>query len=226
MFGKIKYWFENYWYYYKWPVLLITFFAAVIVFCTIHSTTREKTDVNILFVGPRVFAVGEKGVFEDTLAQIMGEDYDGDGKKTVSVIDMPAFSDAQIREAVGTSEDMGLMVQYGHYTYDEVEKTFSQQVFAGDASICLVAPHWYNLLKENGGLAPLEDALGYRPEGMIDEYGVKLSSLPIGEFCNLPEDTILCLRRLSTASALTGRDEAQRKYDISIEMLKDMFAFK
>ena len=225
MFGKIKYWFQNYWYYYKWPVLLIAFFAGVIVFCAVHSTNREKTDVNILFVGPHFFAVGEKGTLEENLSQMMKEDYDGDGKKTVSVIDMPAFSDAEIQEAVGTSDDINALMQYYSYTYDQVEKNFSQQVFAGDAAICLVAPHWYKLLKDGGGLAPLEDVLGYRPEGLIDDYGVKLSTLPAAEFCHLPEDTIVCFRRLSTASAFTGREEAQRKYDISIVMLKDMFAF-
>jgi hypothetical protein len=226
MFAKIKYWFQNYWDYYKWPVILIAFFAAVIIFCIAQSSTKEDTDVNILFVGPHVFSVGEKDILENNLSQVLGEDYDEDGKKKADVIDMPAFSDAEIREAVGTSDDIGLMIQYGPYTYDEVEKHFSQQVFAGDAVICFVAPHWYNILKSNNGLTALEDVLGYRPEGIIDDYGVKLSDLPIGEFCNLPEDTIVCFRRPSTATALTGRDEAQRRYDISVEVMKDLFAFR
>ena len=31
MIGKVRKWFSNYWYYYKWTVLIILFFAAVIV---------------------------------------------------------------------------------------------------------------------------------------------------------------------------------------------------
>jgi len=125
MFGKIKYWFQNYWYYYKWPVLIIGFFVAVILFCTLQSTTREKTDVNVLFVGPHFFAIGEKDTLEGNLSQIMGEDYDGDGEKRVSVIDMPAFSSDEIEEAVGTG-DINELIKYSPYTYNEVEKSFSQ----------------------------------------------------------------------------------------------------
>ncbi len=226
MLGKIKYWFQNYWYYYKWPVILIAFFAVVIVFCAVQSETKEKADVTILYTGPCFFEVGEKETVQSNLAQILGEDYDGDGKKRVSIIDMPAFSDEEIEEAVGTSEDIRDMMKYAPYTYDEVQKNFSQQAFAGQAVICLVDPYWFDLLKEGGGLMPLGEVLGYSPEGMVDEYGVTFSTLPVSSYCNLPEDTVLCFRRMSTAAAFTGREEAERNYAVSTEVLKDLFAFR
>ena len=60
MFGKIKYWFQNYWYYYKWPVILAVFFVVVIVFCVVQSESREDADAYILFAGPKFFELGEK----------------------------------------------------------------------------------------------------------------------------------------------------------------------
>ena len=223
MFGKIKYWFQNYWYYYKWPVILAVFFVVVIVFCVVQSESREDADAYILFAGPKFFELGEKETMQNTLAQTLSDDHDGDGEKRISIIDMPAFSDDEITAACGG--DLNLTIKYATYTYDQVGKNFHMQVMAGDAAICLVAPHWFELLKENDGLAQLSDPLGYLPAERIDDYGVPFASLKISEFCNLPEDTIICFRRPSTASAITGRKEAQRKYDLSVEVFKDLFAF-
>jgi len=229
MVAKIKYWFQNYWYYYKWPVILIAFFAAVILFCVVQSESREKADAYILYTGPYFFEMGEKANLENTFSQIMKEDYDGDGKKTISIVDMPAFSADEIKEAVGTSEDMSLMLKYAPYTYDEVSESFSQQVFAGETVICLLDPHWFALLKENSGLVPLEEVLGYKPEGMVDAYGVTFSTLAFSEFFDvagkLPEDTVICFRRLSTASAFTGKEAAEKNYENSKKVLRDIFAF-
>ena len=226
MFGKIKYWFQNYWYYYKWPVILIAFFVGVILFCTLQSETQEETDANILFVGPHLFETGEKTTLENNLSNVLKEDYDDDGEKRVSVIEMPAFSEDEIRAAVGDSTDMNLLLKYGRLTYDEVEKNFTQQLFAGDAVICFFDPHWFDLVKENGGLMPLQEVLGYAPSDMVDEYGVKLSSLSIGAYCNLPDSTIVCFRRPSTAASLAGGKEMEKRYQNSVQVFKDLFAFE
>ncbi len=229
MFAKVKYWFQNYWYYYKWPVILIAFFAAVILFCIVQSESREKADAYILYTGPHMFEVGEKESLQNAFSQIMTTDYDGDGKKTISLVDMPAFSDEEIQEAVGTSEDISLMLKYAPYTYDEVQESFSQQVFAGETVICLLDPYWFSRLKENNGLVPLEEVLGYKPKGMVDEYGVIFSTLDFSQFFDvagkLPEDTVICFRRLSTASAFTGQDAAEKNYEQSKAVLRDIFAF-
>ncbi len=229
MFGKIKYWFKNYWYYYKWPVILIAFFAGVILFCVLQSETKEDDDALILYTGPHIFEIGEKSSLENCFSQILTDDYNRDGKWSVSLMDMPAFSDDEIREAVGTSEDMGLMMQYAPYTYDAVAQNFTKQVFAGETVICLLDPHWFELLKENDGLVKLEEILGYRPEGLVDDYGATFATLAFAEFFDaagaLPEDTVICFRRLSTASGMTGRDAARKNHENSKQVLRDIFAF-
>lgn len=229
MFAKVKYWFQNYWYYYKWPVILISFFVGVLLFCFLQAETRERADAYILYTGPHFFEMGEKASLESAFSQNMRDDYDGDGKKTIAIVDMPAFSDEEIKEAVGTPEDMSLMLKYAPYTYDRVMENFSQQAFAGETVICLLDPHWFGVLKENKGLVPLEEILGYKPDGMVDEYGVTFSTLAFSQFFEaagkLPEDTVICFRRLSTASAFTGREAAEKNYANSKKVLCDIFAF-
>ena len=229
MFAKVKYWFENYWYYYKWPVILITFFAGVILFCVVQSESREKVDAYIMYTGPYFFEMGEKANLENAIALTMSEDSDGDGRKRISIMDMPAFSDEEIRQAVGTSEDVSLMLKYAPYTYDEVADKFSQQAFAGEAVICLLDPYWFERLRENGGLVPLASVLGYQPEGMVNEYGVTFSTLAFSQYFDvakkLPEDTVICFRSFSTASIFTGKEAAERRYESSKMILRDLFAF-
>ena len=180
MVAKIKYWFQNYWYYYKWPVILITFFAGVILFCVLQAETREMADTYILYTGPHFFEIGEKDTLENAFSQILTQD--GEGRRTVSIVDMPAFSDEEIREATDGSDDVGLLLKYGSYTYDAVKEGFSRQAFIGETVICLLAPYWFELLKANDGLVPLEEILGYPPNGMVDEYGVTFSKLAFAEF--------------------------------------------
>lgn len=226
MFGKIKYWFENYWYYYKWTVIIVAAFVAIFLFCFTQTGDTEDYDVTILYTGPTMLSSDEKATLTTNLSQIMREDYDGKGGKKVGLIDMPAYTDEQIREAIGTDDDPSVIVRYAPYTVEEVKMNFSQQVFAGDAVICLLDIYWYKLLLDAGGLVPLHEILGYSPDNLRDEYSVILSDLNIYTYMSsLPADTIVCFRRLSTASGFTGKEAAEKNYNYAKEMLKDIFAF-
>ncbi|MBE6637671.1 MAG: hypothetical protein E7618_07725 [Ruminococcaceae bacterium] len=230
MLGKIRYWFKNYWYYYKWPVIIIGFFIAVILFCVLQSGDRENYDANLIYTGPYIFEPGQKDSLALSLGQIMSSDYNEDGEKKVGIIEMPAFSDEQIEEMLGGTGDVADYVRYAPYTIEEVKNKFAQQVFAGQAVICLVDEYWYQLLLEGDGLLPMEEALGYKPTGLRDEYSVYFHSLDFASFVDaagkLPEGTILCFRRMSTASGFTGKAETERIYENSKKMLRDLFAFK
>lgn len=161
---KIGYWFKNYWYYYKWRVIIIAFFVGVIIFCAVQSGDREQYDVCILYTGPHMFEVGEKDTLSSSFTQIMSEDYDGNGNKNVQIVDMTAFTDDQIREAIGTSDDPVLSVRYAPYTVDNVKSSFSKQVFSGDTVICLLDEYWYNILRDADGLVKLEESSRKRPD--------------------------------------------------------------
>ena len=229
-FKKIATWFENYWYYYKWTVIVIAFFVGVIIFCSVQSGSKEQYDVSILYTGPHFFEVGEKESISSSFSQIMTSDLDGDGKKAVEFIDMPAFTDEQIKDAIGDSTDPVLSVKYAPYSIANVKERFSQQVFTGEASICLLDTYWYEIVKKSDGLVILEDVLGYKPDGLIDPYSVKLSDTEFGKFFGatqkLPEDTVICFRRLPTASAITGVKQAEKRYEYSKKLLIDIFAFE
>lgn len=227
---KISYWFKNYWYYYKWTVIIVAFFVAVIIFCLVQSENKEKYDVCIIYSGPHIFEIDEKESLQSSFLQIMSDDYDGNGKKNVQIVDMPSFTDEQLREVLGEDPDAITIAKYAPYAVENVQKNFSQQVFSGDTVICLVDKYWYNVLKKADGLVKLEDVLGFRPDNLVDDYSAEFSKLDFAEFFDsakkLPEDTIICFRRMSTASALTGKKAAEKNYENSKKMLYDIFTFE
>lgn len=229
MFAKIKYWFENYFYYYKWRIIIIGFFAAILIFLFATSSDQTEYDVSILYAGPTMLTSDEKVEIANAFRQVMSEDYNGKEGKQVDFIDMPAFTNEQIKEAVGTDTDPSTLVKYAPYTIDKVEASFSDRLMAGDAMICLLDEYWYQRLRKANGLVPLEEILGYAPEGRIDEYSIYLHDLPFGDFFSafdkLPEDTILCFRRFPTTAGFTGREQAEANYERAKEMLRDIFAF-
>lgn len=229
MFGKIKNWFKNYWYYYKWGVIIAAAFIAIILICVFQSASKEKYDANIIYAGPHIFSVNEKSSISSAFEQIM-DDYNKDGKKVVDIVDMTAFTDEQIKDAIGDSTDDQLLIKYAPYTVDRVKQQFSN-VIAGDGYICLLDQYWYDILKDASALVPLSEVLGYEPENMIDEFSAYLSELDIYSYFDesvgkLPSDTIVCFRVMPTTSAFTGVKEARKMYGYSMELFKAIFAFE
>lgn len=227
---KVRYWFKNYWYYYKWTVIIAAFFIGVIIFCAVQSGDRANYDASVLYTGPYIFEQEDKTAFTSALSQVMSADLDGDGKKSVQLIDMTAFTDEQLREALDTSDDPTLAIKYAQFSEDNVKSNFSQQVFSGDASILIVDEHWYNVVLKAGGLVPLEEILGYRPESLVDDYSADFTQLGISSFFDamgkLPEGTRICFRRLPTSAAFTGKKAAEKNYENSKKLFADIFAFE
>lgn len=229
MFSKIKNWFHNYWYYYKWGVIIVCGFAAIFIICFAQCASREKYDVKVSYTGPHFITASEKKGIANAFEQIM-DDYNGDGKTVVDIMDMTAFTDDQIKDAIGTNADDETLIKYAPYTVDRVRERFLTSV-AGDGYICFVDKYWYDLLKNNGALASLSEILGYAPDNMIDEYSVYLRDLDFCKFYSesigkLPEDTIVCFRKMPATSALTGQKEAKKVYGYSVKLIKAMFDFK
>jgi hypothetical protein len=228
MFVKIGNWFKNYWYYYKWPVIIGGAFVLIITICLVQCSTKEDYDLSILYTGPHVFSQGEKSDFNRALAQLMDDDVNKDGKKNVDIIDLTAYSDEQIREEIGTDSDEATLIKYASYTIDNVKGSFAQVASKGDVSICFLDEYWYNILLDAGHLVPLEEILGFKPEFLRDDYSAYISELKVyslygDSFGKLPEDTVICFRKMAVTSALTGRNEVNKTYEASKRLIVNIF---
>ncbi|MFA6948041.1 MAG: hypothetical protein WCQ72_03590 [Eubacteriales bacterium] len=227
--NKVLKWLDNYWYHYKWETLIISFFAIFIVVATTQLLTRDKIDVYVLYTGPHVFLPSEIESMENTLEQTMSGDYNGDGEKGASFMDISLMTEQQILAAKEETDKTGDPLVINVNTMRETENQFNTQIFAGESSVCLLDPYWYDEVKESGGWRKLSDVLGYTPEFAADDYSVRLCDTEWGQFftvlAGLPEDTVICMRTMSTAAAFKGKSSSEKAYACSEELLRDIFAF-
>lgn len=84
---------ENYWYHYKWPTLIVLFVLAVGAWILIDQLTKEKPDYILVAVTEQPLLPQETQALETYLASC-GEDLDEDGQVEVNVENLnPAFED-------------------------------------------------------------------------------------------------------------------------------------
>ena len=228
---KIAAWFKNYWYFYKWPIIIAVFFLIAFAVMIPQVIGNIDYDIYVLYAGPYIFQMGEKDQMEDIFRQLMPRDYNGDGKKQVLVADMTIMTEEQLQRAMEEfSKDGKIPLVLNQYSGFHMDKPFSQEIFAGESVICLLDPSRYEQVKSRSGFLPLTEALGYKPDAAIDEYGIYLKDTEVGGYFPLfgqfPDDTILCIRRLSTASVFIGVKKAEVKYQYHLDFFKRLIEFK
>ena len=94
--------------------------------------------------------------------------------------------------------------------------SFTTHVFTGESSICLLDPEWYEMLLEQNAFVPLGQVLDSVPEYANDEYSVRLCDTEFAKSYSclnvFPDDTLLCIRRMSTASLIQKDETEDEKY--------------
>ena len=78
--NKITKWFHNYWYYYKWKVIVAAFLIFIVVISSVQVCNNTKQDIQILYAGQFPSADIEVPNIRAAFEAVMPEDYNGDGK--------------------------------------------------------------------------------------------------------------------------------------------------
>ncbi|MBQ7290292.1 MAG: hypothetical protein IJW76_01025 [Clostridia bacterium] len=89
---KAKLWLENFWYHYKWPVIIGAFFIVVFAICVTQMATRSHYDMYVRYVGDAVITDTQ---YNDIVASLGKMDYDSnnDGKTEVNFAQVAYVSD-------------------------------------------------------------------------------------------------------------------------------------
>ena len=220
--NKVTRWFNNYWYYYKWKVIIAVFLIFVVIVCTVQACSNTEDDMIVIYAGEFLSTSLEVPNIEDALSSVLPEDYSGDGKKEVALSMMTVYSEERIKELEKVD------VKIHRPTNDAELGKFQDLIVAGEYNVCLLDPWLYETVQKQGGFAKLSDALGYVPDSAVDEYAIKLSDTEFGRYFagvdKLPEDTYLCLRTPGALqSMLGGKSE---KFDQAVALVKAIVEFK
>ncbi len=223
--GKFLRWFDNFWYHYKWPTIIVSFFVIVLLVCTLQMCTNEKEDITLAYAGPAYLTANDVDNIKKVMNHVMPEDFDNNGEKTSAFVHYQIYSEEQIKniQKEHPDEDIGLYIDraYNSNNYDE----FYKYIQTGESSVCLIDPSLFEALKENNRILELSEVLGYTPENSIDNYGLRLGDLAIYDeysvLKKLPEDTVVCILR----SLVVGKSSKPKLYAQEMDMFSAIVEF-
>lgn len=176
---------EHYLHYYKWYMI---FGAIVLLFATIclfQCASKKDPDAVILYAGTESIAPGYYEYVDDAMSEIMTSDYNKDGYKKADITEIIVYDD-KISAAIASMTE-----QQQSYQRFQIELSMGQSV------IYLLDESIYKGMKDM--LVPLSDILSVVPDCAYDEYGIRISDLPVYNYTNmkyLPRDGILCIRKM------------------------------
>ncbi len=230
-------WFENFWYHYKWHTVITAFFAVVIGICGYQILTREVPDVYIMYAGPEYITAGDvinmKSALKDNL-----KDYNEDGEKGISFLTLTCVSEEKIEQKKEEAEAESQEFYIDLNANAQNIKQFDMEIFAGESVICLLDPSLYERVGEAGGFMKMtevfteEELAKLKEEGveLHDEYGIRLLSTKFGKYygsmAELPEDTMLCVRKVSTISVFKGKKKYEKLHGYHVDMFRGLVMFE
>ncbi|MBQ8510652.1 MAG: hypothetical protein IJ493_12165 [Clostridia bacterium] len=226
LFGRnrdLKKWWENFWYHYKFQTLIGLVLVLTVIICTTQLATKDDYDYYVMYAGPQIMAVQDITYIQRGIAEVAG-DYNGDGQSLVCLSDVVMLSPEEQVEAAenGAVFDAGFL--------RETMTQYYQEILAGDAVICLLSPYMYEIVHEADGFMPLAEIFTEIPEAAYDDCGIVLSKTEFGQHFmgikSLPEDTILCIRRISTFKNFKGSGKTEKHYNAYLELFRDIVAFE
>ena len=224
--NKITKWFHNYWYYYKWKVIIAAFLAFVVVICSVQMCNNTKQDIEILYAGQFPSSDIEVPNIRAAFEAVMPYDYNDDGKRIAALVMLNVYSEEQIKKL--ESESDGKIKVDRVNNNSELDK-FQNLIVAGSYHLCILEPWLYEIVKSENGFVKLSDALGYTPDIAVDEYAVRLSDTEFGRYYAgvklLPEDTYICLRAPGGIGTVFDGSK-NKKFDMAADMLQAVLDFK
>lgn len=220
---------DNFWYYHKWKVIIIAFFALVLIVAIVQIAGKEDNDASVIVAVPQTLYAEEMQDLQSDLLAVMPSDRSGDGKKTLLLSAYPIYSeDEMIAANEEETDEEGRFIKQveGSYNSQKLEE-YTDYLLTGECSILIVSEYLYSNLLAQGRVLPLAELFGDDlPEGArADGCGVDLSKTPIYEYSNglgnLPENTVVCLLR----PYVYGASSDEEKYAFYEEYFKAIVTF-
>lgn len=218
----------NFWYHNKWTIIIVSFFAAILIIVSVQLLTKVEYDTSITICGPDFLSSEKLYYLRDDLTGTLKDDINNDGKNTVSVTTYPVFSESELK-AINKSQkdDNGNYIKIVEESENLSQyKQFVQHSQTGDSYILILSRYVYEPLKSTNPsrLVSLSDIYGSAlPEGaLIDGYGVKLSETAIYKdsptLQSFADDYIICICKLPD---LANKKQV-KAYEETIKYFKDL----
>lgn len=224
--------FENFWFYNKWKVIIGLFLAIILGISIFQMIEKDTPDIYVMYAGPEYFSAGDVTRIREAFRSII-DDYNGDGERGMSLLTVTCLTNEQMdalrEEAVSEGE---VLVVNKQENQQNIQR-FNMEMFSGESVICLLDPALYEQVREAGGFIPMDEL--FREDELsdirlYDSCGVYFNSLKFAEYFSvmgdMPDDTILCIRRISTMSIFKGQKKYERLHEYHVDAFRKMILFE
>lgn len=187
--SKALKWLENFWFHYKWPVIIGVFFAVVLTVGLVQIFSRTSADAYVAYAGNGYISAQESENIRAELSKLLPEDINGDGDKHTTFRTYTVYSEDDIK---GDGSNIDLSQNSTN------KSNYESYMNSGECSIYFVSGYLLENLVQHDRLKSMSDIFGDSlPQGVTDDgYAVRLGDLPIYELDAMrvmPEDTYVCL---------------------------------
>ncbi len=207
---------ENFWYHYKWHSIVSLFLIIAITVCTLQMCSKSEYDIYVMYAGPYPATQSEVRDIQASLQEIC-DDYNEDGESLVSISNLFMMTREQI-DARNAIEDG---YEVNEKLISDNTNIFNQQIQIGEYAVFLLDPAWVDFLySENEADNILMRVGEFLPQSsekieLYGEHGVYLSSTPLYTLpglCNLPDDTVLCIRKNGSLGSIFKKRSAEKNH--------------
>ncbi len=221
-------WFDNYWYHYKWPTIIVAFFVTIGVICTVQMLGKDDYDAFVLYSGGKYFTMDEQKAVTDAFAYVY-DDYNGDGEKKACLTKIIVLSAEELKEKQAEANAENDNLAYNFESRTDALEQLSMELMTGQSYVCFFSEGMYEQVKDKDRFVPLTDIFDFAPEGAVDECAVRLFETEFGAYFSdalsvMGEDTLVCLRRISVQDA--GSDKKTAEYENHMDFFKRIIEFK
>ncbi len=219
---------ENFWYHYKWHSIVSVFVIIAVLVCSLQMCSKEKFDAYIMYAGGYAVSQVEDGDVAEYVKlhssfKKVVPDNDGNGEVNPSFLNLYTPTEEEMKNAGSGSHNL-IREDFSRLEYELVS--------GSEYYICLLSSANYDKYKVFGEVSlftPLADLV---PDGCEAEYydegAIYLHSLPFSELDgirNLPEDTVISLRKLSAVASVFDKGSNTRNREYAEKILINILTY-
>ena len=202
-------WLDNFWYHNKWTVIIVAFFAMVLIVCLTQMFSDPVYDIYITYSGPYGFGMTDAEAMYQDLSDALPSDLNGDGARYAGFIRYQIYSEEEIKEeweqveqarkeAEARGEDPSEIQSSINTAYNSTQfSQFRSSLMTGQCYIYLCSPFVFEEMKASNRVCKISDITDTPPAHLNDEYSVLLKDTAMYQqsemLQKLPENTVICL---------------------------------
>ena len=89
--SKFFKWLDNFWYHYKWTLLIAVFFIVVLVVGLVQLFSKTESDATVMYAGPYQLSNDEINAIRNDLTSLLPYDFNGDEKNILHLLNTRFF---------------------------------------------------------------------------------------------------------------------------------------